>query len=319
MIYKLLLTTLVIFSLNLRSQNIITLQEIEYGGLILIEIKNFPENQLPKGCTEALLLYDSESEKFSFLGRQNENAFRIIDEMQDVLTYNQAKAYADVEFSENKIKVCSEMPFRATSVCNIFEWNGSKFSFKDTEETDPSWDNVQKGEEFLEKGMIKEAVEAFQDVFYPHAYMDEKDVALRLLYKAHEIALSQYQKKDYAGAVETMKTAFEYWYFDFNSVNEMEEELSYNEKFSAKKIISIYGDYGLFLLKNKDYQLSVDISKKAISLDSESPGPYLQLGDGLFALNKTPEAKEIYLKYKDLMTKSGKESKIPTRVNERLK
>lgn len=306
-------------SLNIRAQDFITIQEIEYGGLILIEIKNFPQESVPKGSTEAMLMYDAERQKFSFVGKKDENNFKIISEIDGTFIYNHAKAFNDIEFTDDKISICSEMPFRATLICNNFKWSGKTFVFESTDESDPSAENVQKGEEFLEKGMIKEAVESFQNVFYPHAYMDDKDVALRLLYKAHEIALTFYKEKEFAKASEIMNSACEYWYFDFKTIEEMDEAMGYNENYSAKKVISILGDYCLFLYKNGDNEKCIEISGKVILLDSASPGPYLQLGDAYYSIGNKEDATNTYKTYKSLMTKNGNESKIPSRVIERLK
>lgn len=46
---------------------------------------------------------------------------------------------------------------------------------------------------------------------------------------------------------------------------------------------------------------------------------YINFGDAYFGLKQNEDAKDVYLKYIDLMKKEGKETKMPKRVFERVK
>lgn len=80
-----------------------------------------------------------------------------------------------------------------------------------------------------------------------------------------------------------------------------------------------FNDIAYFLIEAKNYELSLIILEFIIYEYSTRTVAYINLGDAYWGLKQNDQAKEAYQSYIELMTLSGKESKIPQRVWDRAK
>jgi tetratricopeptide (TPR) repeat protein len=83
--------------------------------------------------------------------------------------------------------------------------------------------------------------------------------------------------------------------------------------------VTIYNDLGYFLQEAGMHQDAIDILSEVIAKFPDRIPAYLNIADAYLGLNNAQKAKENYQKYIELMTKAGKQTKIPKRVIDRVK
>jgi len=83
--------------------------------------------------------------------------------------------------------------------------------------------------------------------------------------------------------------------------------------------VNDYNNLGYFLEQAGDYKGAIFILLKVIESFPSRTVAYINLGDAYFGLKNSAKAKEAYNTYITLMKKSGKETKIPKRVYDRIK
>lgn len=105
------------------------------------------------------------------------------------------------------------------------------------------------------------------------------------------------------------------------STSNISEELIYtllfNFKLNEKTIIN-YNDIAYYLEQSKAYKEAIYLLEKIIKKSPRRTVAYINLGDAYWGINNNEKAKSAYLHYVELMKTSGKESKIPNRVKERV-
>jgi hypothetical protein len=126
---------------------------------------------------------------------------------------------------------------------------------------------------------------------------------------AYKKALDFYNNKDYFSAADLMLNLEQKCYISTC------ENLA---KLIPDECLKIWGDVTLFYLKANKYEECINLSKRLLSIYEDATDIYLQYGDALYE-TKNIEYQTVYTKYIDLMKKSGKEEKIPSRVLDRLK
>jgi len=80
-----------------------------------------------------------------------------------------------------------------------------------------------------------------------------------------------------------------------------------------------FNDIAFFLCEAKKYQESIDILEIILRSHPNRTVAYINLGDAYWGIEEKEFAKQAYQKYIELMKASGKKSKIPERVFERVK
>ena len=80
-----------------------------------------------------------------------------------------------------------------------------------------------------------------------------------------------------------------------------------------------YNNIGFYLAQDGEHLLAMQIYSILLKLAPDRTPLKINVADTLWALNKQDDAKSLYTSYRDAMLKQGRGSKIPTRVNERLR
>ncbi|HBS86489.1 MAG: hypothetical protein A2W91_19930 [Bacteroidetes bacterium GWF2_38_335] len=316
---KKLISILFIFiCFNGFSQDYISAEDVDQENVVTMQIDSFPADLLPKGFSELRILIDVENNVFHLIGKIKDGRYKVIHEMGNEITYNHAKNFGNAVYSKGFVSFCSEMPFRASQYCPYYKWEKGQLVFDHEDYSDPSAEAVEAGNKYLEEGKISQAINSFYSVFYPMNYMNEAETGMRLLFKAHEIGMKFYQEKDYKNAAAIMDTAYEYWYWELKSIDDLNNLLDGVENYTPEKFTGVLADYGLFLLKAENHEKCITVNTLVNNLMPALSGPYLQLADACYKLGKKTEAKVAYNKYKELMIKEGKEAKIPERVGQRI-
>jgi tetratricopeptide (TPR) repeat protein len=233
----------------------------------------------------------------------------------------------DLEWKNDSVFISSEMPYRATqnSFQFVFDREVEGFFATDVETYDPSWEAVEKADSMLAAGNLRGAINSYYNVFYPHAYINEGEVGMKLMELAHKKALAFFKENNADSAVGYMNIALDYYpnsnYISFKTKEEydelMSDEAGWQRAWTEDQIKLWLGDHGLFLYKAKKYSESIELNAMLNMILPELAGPYLQLGDSYYDSGKKTEAKKAYLKYSELKKAQKKEKDIPKRVKER--
>lgn len=239
--------------------------------------------------------------------------------------YNDAKAYWDLNVSNDTLYIPSQVPFKATVVTEIFFWDGDKMHHLEPTFEDDNWTKVERADSLLNAGQISEAIAIIESVEYPHSYYNSIEFAERLMITAHKIAIGQFKVKNYDSACAIMDDALTYYENDIVSLYKTREDLlkdreerPYDQFWSDERIALWMGDYGLFLYKASRLEESVKLNSWLAGMLPEKAGPCLQWADSLYDLNKKEESKKIYRLYISRMEKEGKAKNIPKRVQSRI-
>lgn len=90
------------------------------------------------------------------------------------------------------------------------------------------------------------------------------------------------------------------------------------EPLSTKNVRSL-NDIAFYLQKDGNYTESISVLKKVLQSFPNRIVAYINIGDSYWRLNEFAKAKKAYKRYYTLMKESGKETRIPKRVSERIK
>ena len=83
--------------------------------------------------------------------------------------------------------------------------------------------------------------------------------------------------------------------------------------------LPLFNDYGYFLEQANRSLEAIPVLEKVVAFAPERTPAYLNLGDAYAKAGETEKAKVNYQKYVDLMEKSGKGTKVPSRIRSFLK
>lgn len=282
------------------------------------------------GLEKGLLAFgyntDGDTIIIAVLGDKKET--EVIGYSQNEYIFNYAKMN-DPEWRNDSVFISSEMPYRATQVFFGFVWDEEKKGFfvTETETIDPSWDAVARADSALIAGDLLKAIDNYYQVMYPHAYINEGEVGIKLMHCAHEKALEYFKGSKYDSAVIYMELALDYYpNSNYNSFKDADDFKTFMQDSSTWQIVwnldqckLWLGDYGLFLYKAGQLERSIDLNSYLNMILPDVAGPYLQLGDSYYDSGKKTEAKTTYKKYIELKKSQKKENEIPKRVKERSK
>lgn len=301
---------------ELRAQSLLWEIDQEPGSYLSIE--GFPNSELPKGVDSLAFYYDHETAILGYMVFKLSGAYLLKSFDEEEIWFNWAKGNSYGTYSDGKVQFCSQLPFRATIACDIFNWDGQTFHYEDTEMEDHSAEKVDRAEELRKAGKPCEALDEYNGVEYPFSYFNPDNVFSELLLEGHESALKKYRSKDYRGAADDIHCILEGAWVTYP--DDFLEEGKLNDKtlITYEDYVTIMGDYGLFLLRAKRYKESSKINAALIDFAPEVIGPRLQLADALFLLGKKGEASKTYRDYRSRVVEKGKENKIPSRVLDRL-
>jgi tetratricopeptide (TPR) repeat protein len=116
----------------------------------------------------------------------------------------------------------------------------------------------------------------------------------------HNIGLNYFKKKNLPKAIEQLQ---------FTSATLPIREST----------IPLFNDLGFFLEQANRASEAIPVLEKVIAFDPSRSPAYLNLADAYLKAGDKAKAKADYLKYADLMDKTGKGSKVPSRVRDFLK
>lgn len=298
-------------------------EELRFGSDM--EVSDVPPGTFGKPFQSFSFCMSENEDTLFFCGFTLKEERHIISVFSPVPSMVNPAKFMSAYWEENKVFLSTQMPFRATVIYLVFEVNKRSLEFRSEYVDDPNAPLFEAYERCLDSGKIACAVEAISGIQYPMSSMNESEEGIRIMQKAHEVALSLFKIKNADSASVVMEAALSFWgnayterFTDSSSLAQARKD-GYETFWTDEQIALWMGDYGLFLLHAKKYAECIRINAWLNKVLPALPGPYLQHGDALYAKGEKTKAKSIYVRYKGLMEKSGKKDSIPSRVFQRTK
>jgi tetratricopeptide (TPR) repeat protein len=293
---------------------------------LYMKIDSFPQSLLPKNTKNLYIGGATEGEEQYLYGLSNEGNLKKLAKLPTDFRFNPYKKTASY-YKGGKIFICSEENYKATIICGIFDFdiNKNMLTLEDQTATDFSVESISKAQKAVEKGNIIEAVNFYEQVAYPHNYMQVETETIHLLKKTYSVLQRLEKEKKYDSAMLVLESIFEFWGTEFLLNIETPQQLqelfkSNNFELSQTEYIQILEKYGSLLLQSKKYVDAVKINKKLTQITPTSALAYFQLGNAYYNLERLQDSQDAYKKYKEIIAKTGQkiDKEILNQVEKRL-
>jgi tetratricopeptide (TPR) repeat protein len=294
-----------------------------------MKVDSFPQNLLPKNTKNLYIGAASEGEEQYLYGLSNEGNLRKLAKLPTNFTFNPYKK-TESYYKNGKIFICSEQSYKATIICGIFDFDLDKnmLTLEDQTARDFSVEAIAKAQKAVERGNIIQAVNFYEQVAYPHNYMQVETETIYLLKKTYSVLQRLEKEKKYDSATLILEHVFEFWGTEFLLNIETPQQLqelfkSNNFELSQKEYIQILEKYGSLLLQSKNYVDAVTINNKLTQITPTSALAYLQLGNAYYNLERLKDSQNAYKRYKEIIAKTGQKinkeilKEIEKRLNEK--
>ncbi len=296
---------------------------------LYMKIDSFPQNLLPKNTKNLYIGAATEGEEQYLYGLSNEGNLKKLAKLPTDFRFNPYKK-TESYYKDGKIFICSEENYKATVICGIFNFdiNKNMLTLEDQTATDLSVESISKAQKAVEKGNIIEAVNFYEQVAYPHNYMQVETETIHLLKKTYSVLQRLEKEKKYDSATLVLESVFEFWGTEFLLNIETPQQLqelfkNNNFELSQTEYIQILEKYGSLLLQSKKYVDAVKINKKLTQITPTSALAYLQLGNAYYNLERLQDSQDAYKKYKEIVAKTGQKidketlNQVEKRLNEK--
>ncbi len=294
---------------------------------LYMKIDSFPQHLLPKNTKNLYIGAATEGEEQYLYGLSNEGNLRKFAKLPPDFTFNPYKK-TESYYNNGKIFICSEQNYKATIICGIFDFDLSKnkLTLEDQTARDYSVEFIAKAKKAVEKGKIIEAVNFYEQVVYPHNYMQVETETIQLLKKTYSVLQKLEKEQKYDSATLVLESVFEFWGTEFllniQTPQQLQELFATNNfELSQKEYIQILEKYGSLLLQSKKYIDAVEINKKLTQITPTSALAYLQLGHAYYNLERLKDSQNAYRKYKEIVTQTGQKTDKSTieQIEKRLR
>lgn len=330
MVLSLLLTSTVFAYIPLSGTFLEKYQEIQLP-LQIIEIQYMPASLLPTGIASLKILPvyygEEEFEGLALIGVGDDGELYDFGSVEFSGNYNPAKTDIFYDEGEGLVKILSQQPFSAFYYGARYRWDKDNQQLVLLEEwsEDPSAEAMNEVYDLLEQGLITDAGQVLNGIFYPGNYYNDYEMAAFFMQKAHQMALERYQQGNTEGAVEIMEEGFNAfsetlgsdWYMQFASREDYKQS-DFAQYMDFSDFIVDVNDYGFFLEQTGRAMEAVTVLREILLLDPDRVVVYLNLADALWRAGDTEEAESYYNKYASMMQKKGLSGDIPDRVWERV-
>lgn len=299
------------------------------SNYLYMKVDSFPQSLLPKNTKLLYIGAATEGEEQYLFGLSNEGNLRKLAKLPADFVFNPYKKTASY-YKDGKIFICSEQSYKATVICGIFNFDlaTNMLILEDQTASDFSVESISKAQKAVEKGNIIEAVNFYEQVTYPHNYMQVETETIQLLKKTYFVLQKLEKEKKYDSATLILESVFDFWGTEFLLNIETPQQLqelfkNNNFELSQREYIQILQKYGSLLLQSKKYVDAVEINKKLTQITPTSALAYLQLGNAYYNLERLQDSQNAYKKYKEIITKTGQKTdkktleQIEKRLNEK--
>lgn len=293
---------------------------------LYMKIDSFPPHLLPTNTKTLYIGAATENEEQYLYGLSNDGNLKKLAKLPTDFSFNPHKK-TESYYQNGKIFICSEASYKATVICGIFSFDLAKnrLTLEDQTATDFSVESISKAQKAVEQGNIIEAVNFYEQVMYPHNYMQVETETIHLLKKTHSVLQRLEKEKKYDSARLVLESVFDFWGTEFllniETPQQLHELFKSNDfELSQREYIQILEQYGSLLLQSKNYVDAVKINKKLTQITPTSALAYLQLGNAYYNLERLQDSQTAYKKYKEIITKTGQkvDKQTLTQIEKRL-
>lgn len=294
---------------------------------LYMKVDSFPPNLLPTNTKNLYVGAASESDEQYLYALSHDGNLKKIAKLPKDFMFNPSKKTTSY-YQNGKIFICSEQSYKATVICGIFNFNLVKntLTLEDQTASDFSVESIAKAQKAVEQGKIIQAVEFYEQVMYPHNYMQVETETIHLLKKTYSVLQRLEKERKYDSATLILESVFDFWGTEFLLNIETPQQLqtlfkSNNFELSEKEYIQILEKYASLLLQSKKYVDAVEINKKLTQITPTSAFAYLQLGHAYYNLERLQDSQNAYKKYKTLIDQTGQKTDKKTLelIEKRLK
>ncbi|WP_375558622.1 tetratricopeptide repeat protein [Bernardetia sp. OM2101] len=296
---------------------------------LYMKVDSFPQNLLPQNTKNLYIGAATEDEEQYLYGLNSDGKLEKIAKLPTDFKFNPHKK-TESYYRDGRIFICSEQSYKATIICGIFNFDlvANSLTLEDQTASDLSVESISKAQKAVEQGNIIEAVGFYEQVAYPHNYMQVETETIQLFKKTYSVLERLEKEKKYDSATLILESVFEFWGTEFLLNIETPQQLqelfkNNNFELSQKEYIQILEKYGSLLLQSKKYLDAVEINKKLTQITPTSALAYLQLGNAYYNLERLQDSQNAYKKYKEIITKTGQKidkatlEQIEKRLNEK--
>lgn len=296
------------------------------SNYLYMKVDSVPESVLPKNTKKLYIGAETEREEQYLYGLSNSGNLRKLAKLPKEFAFNPYKK-TQAYYSNGKLFVCSEESYKATIICGIFSFDTEKniLILENQTARDLSVEAIAKAQKEVEKGNIIEAINFYEQVTYPHTYMQVETETIHLLKKSYSVLEKLEREQKYDSATLILERIFDFWGTEFLLNIENPEQLQQlfkanNFELTQKEYITILEKYGSLLLQSKKYVDAVKINKKLTQITPTSAIAYLQLGNAYYHLSRLQDSKNAYKKYKEIIAKTNQriDKKILEQIEKRL-
>ncbi len=294
---------------------------------LYMKVDSFPENLLPKNTKGLYIGAASEGEDQYLFGLSNEGNLKKMAKLPTDFMFNPYKKIKSY-YKDEKIFICSEQSYKATVICGIFNFDLDKnmLIFEDQTARDYSVEFIAKAQREVEKGNIIEAINFYEQVMYPHNYMQVETETVHLFKKTYSVLQDLEKQGNNDSTTLILESIFDFWGTEFLLNIETPEQLHFlfktnNFELSEKEYIHVLEKYGRLLLQSKKYLDAVKINKKLTQITPTSALAYLHLGNAYYNLERLQDSQNAYKRYKQIIAKTGQKTdkEILNQIEKRLK
>lgn len=296
---------------------------------LYMKVDSFPQHLLPKNTKNLYIGAATEGEEQYLYGLSNDGNLRKLAKLPTDFTFNPSKKIESY-YKNGKIFICSEQSYKATIICGIFNFDAGKsmLTLEDQTARDYSVEAIAKAQKAVENGNIIEAVNFYEQVMYPHNYMQVETETINLLKKTYSVLQKLEKERNYDSATLVLESIFDFWGTEFLLNIETPEQLqslfkSNNFELTQKEYITILEKHGSLLLQSRKYVDAVEINKKLTQITPTSAIAYLQLGNAYYNLERLEDSQNAYKKYKEIIATIGQKTdketmkEVEKRLNEK--
>ena len=242
---------------------------------------------------------------------------------------NIAKTDAFVEGSRT-IEIWSQRPFSAATDVQVFTWNGKQLRYVKSRFTDPSAALVERAVHAAERGDARTLKTLdLGGVLYPGNYVN-RQVLTDAIRRGHRAAMKLYESGKTRAAITRITLMFDatVQLAELNGGGAGEGNAPpvdqwiavwQSQNLQPGDYAEAVNDYGYLLQESGQHKAAVPVFQAVLKVAPARTVAHLNLADSLWKLNQKAAARTHYGAYRQRMIQQHKQSRIPIRVQQRIK
>jgi len=226
-------------------------------------------------------------------------------------------------FADGKVSLCSQVPDRATVICNIFTWEKETMKFEKEESYDLSQIQTERAAGLVKSGKVNEALLTYDSVQYSDSYYDAVKTGVELLQAAAPAASEMAGRRRFKEAADLIKRvlAFKGWKFLQETKTEADLKARFGKSLHGMtyaQLEKIIEDYCRYLAEGRMYDDAIALIGTHRKFFPSNTNMMLYLGDAWYGKKDKQKASDSYKAYVAKMKEQKREKDVPYTVQQRI-